>query len=177
MKRLLILALACVTLAACGRVPEGVEPVSGFELDRYLGTWYEIARLDHRFERGLTDITARYGLRDGGGVDVLNRGWDTAKGEWREAEGKARFVGAEDVASLEVSFFGPFYGGYNVVELDPSYSLAMVAGPNRDYLWILARRPDPPSGEVERLVRRAEELGFDTSRLIYVSHERAAAQQ
>jgi apolipoprotein D and lipocalin family protein len=177
MKKFLILACACACLAACGRVPEGIEPVSGFELDRYLGTWYEIARLDHRFERGLTDITARYSLRDGGGVAVLNRGWDTAKGDWREAEGKARFVGAEDVASLEVSFFGPFYGGYNVVDLDPSYSLALVAGPNRDYLWILARSPEPPREEVERLVRRADELGFDTSRLIYVTHERAAGQR
>ncbi|HSQ70040.1 MAG TPA: lipocalin family protein, partial [Steroidobacteraceae bacterium] len=112
MKKLLVLAFACACAAACGRVPEGIEPVSDFDIDRYLGTWFEIARLDHRFERGLTDITARYRLRDGGGVDVLNRGWDAAKGEWREAEGKARFVGSEDVASLEVSFFGPFYGGY-----------------------------------------------------------------
>jgi apolipoprotein D and lipocalin family protein len=73
---------------------------------------------------------------------------------------------------LEVSFFGPFYGGYNVVDLDPGYQLALVAGPTRKYLWILARRPDPPREAVERLVARAAELGFDTSELIYVEHDK-----
>jgi apolipoprotein D and lipocalin family protein len=166
------LMLTAVLLAGCARIPDGIEAVGGFDAERYLGTWYEVARLDHRFERGLDNITANYTARDVGGIDVLNRGFDRARGEWREARGRARFVGPRDTAMLEVSFFGPFYGGYNVVDLDPGYQLALVAGPTRKYLWILARRPDPPREAVERLVARAAELGFDTSELIYVEHDK-----
>ena len=168
MRPFLLLALAL--LAGCGQIPDGVEAVGGFDAERYLGRWYEIARLDHRFERGLDSISATYTARDDGGIDVLNRGYDRAAGEWREARGRARFVGPRDVAMLEVSFFGPFYGGYNVVALDPDYQLSLVAGPTRDYLWILARQPDPPRDAVDRLVKRAAELGFDTDALIWVSH-------
>ena len=168
MRPLLFVALAL--LAGCGQIPDGVEAVGGFDAERYLGRWYEIARLDHRFERGLDSISATYTARADGGIDVLNRGYDRAAGEWREARGRARFVGPRDVAMLEVSFFGPFYGGYNVVALDPDYQLALVAGPTRKYLWILARQPDPPREAVERFVQRAGEFGFDTDALIWVSH-------
>ena len=168
MRPFLFLALAL--LAGCGQIPDGVQAVGGFDAERYLGRWYEIARLDHRFERGLDSISATYTARADGGIDVLNRGYDRAAGEWREARGRARFVGPRDVAMLEVSFFGPFYGGYNVVALDPDYQLSLVAGPTREYLWILARQPDPPRDAVERLVKRAGELGFDTDALIWVSH-------
>ena len=171
MMRALVL-LAAVVLGGCAQIPDGVEAVGGFDAERYLGRWYEIARLDHRFERGLDNISATYTARPDGGIDVLNRGYDRAKGEWREAQGKARFVGPRDRAMLEVSFFGPFYGGYNVVDLDPDYQLALVVGPSSDYLWVLSRRPDPPREAVERVVRRAAELGFDTSALIYVQHDR-----
>ena len=170
MRPFLLLALAL--LAGCGQIPDGVEAVGGFDAERYLGRWYEIARLDHRFERGLDSISATYTARADGGIDVLNRGYDRAAGEWREAHGRARFVGPRDVAMLEVSFFGPFYGGYNVVALDPDYQLSLVTGPTRDYLWILARQPDPPREAVDRLVKRADELGFDTDALIWVSHAR-----
>jgi apolipoprotein D and lipocalin family protein len=169
--RTLILALAAV-LAGCAQIPDGIEAVEDFDSNRYLGKWYEIARLDHRFERGLEDVTANYAARDDGGIDVLNRGYDVQKGEWREARGRAKLVGPAGTASLGVSFFGPFYGGYNVVDLDPDYQIALVAGPTRSYLWVLARRPDPPREEVERLVRRAAELGFDTQALIYVAQGR-----
>ena len=157
-------------LAGCGQIPDGVHAVDGFDAERYLGRWYEIARLDHSFERGLDSISATYTARPDGGIDVLNRGYDRAAGEWREARGRARFVGPRDVAMLEVSFFGPFYGGYNVVALDPDYQLSLVAGPTRNYLWILARQPDPPPAAVDRMVKRAAELGFDTGALIWVSH-------
>ena len=166
-----ILLLALALLAGCAQVPDGVQAVNGFDAERYLGRWYEVARLDHSFERGLDNISATYTSRDDGGIDVLNRGYDRAEGQWREARGKARFVGPRDVAMLEVSFFGPFYGGYNVVALDPDYQLSLVAGPTRKYLWILARRPDPPREAVDRLVQRAGELGFDTSALIWVRHD------
>ena len=162
--------IACAVLAGCAQIPDGVEPVQGFDATRYLGTWYEVARLDHRFERGLTRVTATYAARDDGGIDVLNRGFDVAKGSWSEAKGRAKFVGPRDVGQLKVSFFGPFYGGYNVVDLDPTYSHALVVGPNRSYLWILSREPDPPRETVDRLVARARALGFDTDALIFVSH-------
>jgi len=162
--------IALAFIAGCVGVPEGIEPVTGFQAERYMGRWYEVARLDHRFERGMEQITATYELRPDGTVAVLNRGYRTDKGEWGEVSGKAKFLGEPDVAALKVSFFGPFYGGYNVVDLDPGYQHALVAGPNRSYLWILSRTPTPPRTEVERLVAKAKALGFDTSQLIYVKH-------
>lgn len=158
-------------LSGCVRLPDGVEPVQGFEPDRYLGTWYEIARLDHSFERGLSRVTAQYGKRDDGGISVLNRGYDAEKGEWSEAEGKAYFVQSEDVGHLKVSFFGPFYSAYGVFELDEEYQYAWVAGHDRDYLWLLARSPEPDQAMIDRFVRRAAELGYDTGELIFVEHE------
>jgi apolipoprotein D and lipocalin family protein len=163
----LVAAFAFV-LAGCVGAPEGVEPVRGFEVERYMGRWHEIARLDHRFERGLEQVTATYALNPDGTVSVLNKGYNPAKGEWSEAEGKAKFVGAQDVGALKVSFFGPFYGAYNVIDLDPQYQHALVVGPNRSYLWILARSSALPADVVERLVGKAKALGFDTSTLIYV---------
>lgn len=163
--------VALAALAGCRQAPDGVEPVEGFDAVRYLGTWYEVARLDHGFERGLSRVTATYAAREDGGIDVLNRGYDAGKGEWREARGRARFVGPREVGALEVSFFGPFYGGYNVIDLDPAYSIALVAGPTRSYLWILSRQPDPGREAVERVVMRARALGLDTDALIYVDHE------
>jgi len=170
-RRILLLALMLACCAGCTGVPDGVDVVDGFELDRYLGTWYEIARLDHSFERGLTNVTAEYSLREDGGVAVLNRGYREDKGEWDEASGKAYFVDEPDVGRLKVSFFGPFYGGYNIVELDKTdYSYSMIVGPNRSYLWILARSPDVDQAIVDRLVARAESLDFPTDELIFVDH-------
>jgi apolipoprotein D and lipocalin family protein len=166
-----IVSLAAL-LAGCGGggAPEGIEPVRGFQVERYMGKWYEIVRLDHRFERGMEKVTATYTLNDDGTVAVLNRGFRTAKGEWDEASGKARFVGSPDVGALEVSFFGPFYGAYNIVDLDPEYQHVLIVGPSRDYLWILSRTPDPPAQEVDRLIAKAGQLGFDTGALIRVRH-------
>jgi len=152
-------------------VPEGVEPVRDFELEPYLGTWYEIARLDHSFERGLSRVTATYSPREDGGVKVVNRGYDAEAGEWEEAVGRAYFIEEPNVGRLKVSFFGPFYGGYNVIALDEDYRWSLVAGPNRDYLWILARSPDLAEDVVADLVARAERLDFPTEELIYVSHQ------
>jgi apolipoprotein D and lipocalin family protein len=168
---LLILPL----LASCGGTPDGIEVVDDFELNRYLGTWYEIARLDHRFERGLSSVSANYSMREDGGVKVLNKGIDTDSGEWEEAIGKAYFIGDSDVGQLKVSFFGPFYGGYNIVELDKvGYEYSMVVGPSKKYLWILARDPDLDPEVVKRLVDKAQALGFATEDLIYVSHAETA---
>jgi apolipoprotein D and lipocalin family protein len=164
----LLLTAIAFLLAGCLGAPDGVEPVQGFEVERYMGRWHEIARLDHRFERGLEQVTATYALNPDGTVSVLNKGYNPAKGEWSEAQGKAKFAGAQDVGALKVSFFGPFYGAYNVIELDADYQHALVVGPNLSYLWILARSPALPAEVVERLVAKAKALGFDTSALIYV---------
>lgn len=157
-------------LAGCAHAPEGIEPVRDFDVQRYMGTWHEVARLDHGFERGMDKVTATYSLQPDGTVRVVNRGFLTAKNEWREAVGKATFTGPSDVGALKVSFFGPFYGGYNVVDIDPDYSTVLIVGPTRSYLWILSRVPDPPAVTVERLVRKARDLGFDTGALVYPRH-------
>lgn len=160
-------------VSACTGLPQGTSAVTDFELERYLGTWYEIARFDHSFERGLTDVTANYTLRDDGGVRVLNRGFNAKNAEWEEAIGKAYPVAEPDVGRLKVSFFGPFYAGYNILELDvDAYEYALVAGPDRSYLWILARSPDLPKAVVQSLVDKAQSLDFPVEQLIYVSHER-----
>ncbi len=167
-----IFLLTIVFQSGCTGIPDGVQAVTGFELDRYLGTWYEIARLDHSFERGMSNVTANYSMRDDGGVSVLNRGYKVSKGEWGEASGKAYVVGDVDVGQLKVSFFGPFYGGYNIVELDKSgYQYALVAGPDRDYLWILSRTAQMEPDVLQSLVNKARELGFATDELIFVEHD------
>ncbi|MFC5704706.1 lipocalin family protein [Aeromonas eucrenophila] len=163
--RSLLCLLGALLLTACTGLADGIRPVTGFQLDRYLGTWYEIARLDHSFERGLEEVSASYSLRGDGGVRVINRG-KQSDGSWREAEGKAYFVDKPDEARLKVSFFGPFYGGYNVI--DPDYRLSLVTSYNHDYLWILSRSPNPPKARVDALVAKAKALGFATDRLIWV---------
>ena len=165
-----VIALAPFVLGACVGMPPGVKPVENFELDRYLGKWYEIARLDHSFERGLQNITAEYSLRDDGGVKVINRGYSAKKG-WDEAEGKAYFVEESDLGFLKVSFFGPFYGSYIVFELEENYEYAFVSGPKTSYLWLLARQPEVSDEVMQRFKSRAGELGFDLQELIIVSHE------
>ena len=113
-----------VLILGCARIPDNVEVVKGFNVLRYLGTWYEIARLDHSFERGLSNVSATYTLRKDGGIKVLNKGYDKKRGKWKQSEGKAYFVAGTDVGRLKVSFFGPFYGGYNIIDLDKKdYSL------------------------------------------------------
>jgi apolipoprotein D and lipocalin family protein len=164
---------ATISLAGCTGIPSGTEPVTGFELGRYLGQWYEIARLDHSFERGLHCVTATYSLRDDEGVRVINRGYHIEEQAWDEAEGRAYFIEEEGVGRLKVSFFGPFFGGYNILELDNDYQWALVAGPNRDYLWILSRTPQMEPDTEARLRERAAALNFPTDELIDVEHGEA----
>jgi apolipoprotein D and lipocalin family protein len=173
--RSVILALFfALTLASCSTAPpDGVRPVTSFDINRYLGRWYEIARLDHSFERGMSDVNATYQLQDDGSVKVVNRGYDTQRQAWKEAIGRALFIGDSTTGSLKVSFFGPFYGGYHVIALDQeSYRWALVAGPDRDYLWILARDRKLPTEAREKLVSQARTLGFATEKLIWVEQTR-----
>jgi apolipoprotein D and lipocalin family protein len=161
--------LIVTLLTGCVGIPEGLKAVEGFEINRYLGTWYEVARLDHSFERGLEKISATYTLGDDGSVDVLNKGWDTKAGEWHQAQGKAYFVERTDIGMLIVSFFGPFYGGYNIIELDKKdYAYSMITGPDRSYFWILSRTKQLPQATLQTLIDQAKALGFETDKLIFV---------
>lgn len=165
-------------LTGCLGTPDGVEPVSDFNADAYLGTWYEIARLDHSFERGLSRVTAEYSRREDGGIRVVNRGFSEQKNEWKSAEGRAYFVGDDSIAHLKVSFFGPFFSTYAVFGLDhEQYQYAFVSGFNRSYLWLLARTPTVNEKLIRRFEERAEELGFDADQLIYVSQQPTPATQ
>jgi apolipoprotein D and lipocalin family protein len=166
-----LVALLALMLAGCVGMPDTVRPVGNFQLERYLGTWYEIARLDHSFERGLSRVSAEYSLREDGGVRVLNRGYKATEKKWKEAEGKAYFVQDSQTGFLKVSFFGPFYGSYVIFELDPGYRYAVVSGPDTSYLWILARDRHLDDGLKRDLIARAAARGFDTSGLILVEHE------
>ena len=169
-RALLALTLS-LGLGGCLGIPANVEPVQGFELDRYLGTWYEIARMDHSFERGLSNVSAQYSPREGGGVKVVNRGYDESKGSWNDAVGKAFFIGDPSVGQLKVSFFGPFYGAYNVVALDQeAYQWSLVVGPDTGYLWILARSTSLEETVLDQILSMAQSYGFDTSELIFVEH-------
>ena len=171
MKRAAIL-LFLLGLAGCTSVPEGVTPVTGFESERYLGTWYEIARFDHSFEEGLSRVTATYSKREDGGIRVLNKGYDAATGEWDEAEGKAYFVSDETTGHLKVSFFGPFYASYVIAELDKdNYQYSLVTGPDRSYLWILARQPTLSQDVLDELLSKAKSLGYATDEFIWVEHK------
>ncbi|CNC52223.1 lipocalin family protein [Yersinia alsatica] len=169
---------ATLLSVACGVTPpKDVKIVDNFQLPRYLGTWYEIARLDHSFERGLDHVTANYSLRDDGGVKVVNRGYNVKKQQWQESIGKAYFIGSPQQASLKVSFFGPFYGGYNVIDLDDEYQHALIAGPNRDYLWILSRTPTIDTQTQQRLVAVAQHYGFPVDKLIWVEQGEMSLRQ
>ncbi|MBT8047993.1 MAG: lipocalin [Xanthomonadales bacterium] len=159
-------------LSGCTGVPTGVEPVGNFDVNRYLGKWYEIARLDHSFERGLSRVTAEYSLRDDGGIKVVNRGFSSSENEWDEAEGKAYFVGPENEGFLKVSFFGPFYGSYIVFELEQEdYQYSFISGPDTSYLWLLSRTPTVGDDIIQRFETKASALGFDTTSLIYVEQD------
>ena len=170
------LAGGAIYAARNPRIPEGVHPVEGFDLDRYLGKWHELARIEHSFEKGLQRTQAEYSRRPDGSVQVINRGFDARRGEWKVAHGKAKPTIAPDVAALKVTFFGPLYGGYNVVALGESYQWAMVIGSSLEHCWILSRTKQLPPALRDQLVARAQALGIDTRALIWVTHERTDPQ-
>ncbi len=159
-----------LSLAGCATIPDNTKAVSNFELNRYLGKWYEIARMDFRFEKNMDNTTAEYSLDKNGKVKVVNSGYDYVKNEYKSAEGKAKFRGQSDIAELEVSFFGPFYSAYNVIALDPEYKYALVAGKNTDYLWILSRTTSIPEEVKQEYLKLATDAGYDVSKLVWVNH-------
>lgn len=172
MKKLkILLTVVLFALFGCTSKPDGIEPVNNFDLNPYLGKWYEIARLDHSFEAGLSQVSAEYKVRSDGGIDVINRGYSAQKGEWNQAKGKAYFVEDENTGHLKVSFFGPFYSSYIIFELGDEYDYAFVSGYNHEYLWLLSRTPTVNDALLERFKRVAKQNGFDVDGLIMVEQQ------
>lgn len=166
-----VILLICFIIASCQNIPETAEAVQGFEKEKYLGKWYEIARLDFKYEEGLNNTSAHYSLNDDGSIKVINKGYDVEKKEWKEAKGKARFVENDSIGMLKVSFFGPFYSGYNVIAIDENYDYALVAGKDLNYLWILSRETIIPEDIKKEYLKIAEDIGYDTSNLVWVEHD------
>lgn len=158
-------------LVSCSGTPRGIPAVDDFDLNRYLGDWYEIARLDHSFERGLTHVKANYSLNSDGSVKVINTGFSLEENTWEEAVGKAYFVAEKSKGHLKVSFFGPFYGAYVVFKLDKNYQYAFITGYNRNYLWLLSRTPSVSESVKADFINTVTELGFDTDEIIFVQQD------
>ena len=161
-----------IILNSCGSIPKKAKAVENFDVNQYLGTWYEIARFDFRFEKELDNVSAQYSLNEKGNVKVLNSGYNTIKKEWTKAEGIAKFRREKGIAALKVSFFGPFYSGYNVISIDGNYQYALIAGKNIDYIWILSRTKDIPEEIKTKYLKIATEIGYDTSKFIWVNHDK-----
>lgn len=179
-KRAAPYALAGAAVAATGLwlwqktrigLPEGAVPVSNFDADRYLGEWYEIARFDYRFEKGLKNVTAHYAKNPDGSIKVTNRGQHIQSGEWSQSTGKAKFLGDEHTARLKVSFFGPFYAAYTVIALDEDYQYALVVGNDLEYLWLLSRAPEMPDDIRIQYLKQAASLGYDVGQLIWTEQD------
>lgn len=168
MVKYFIVVCMIFSFLSCSTIPKGVKAVSPFDKNKYLGKWYEIARFDFKFEKGLNNTSAEYSLRDDGKIKVVNRGYDDSVKKWKQAVGKAKFVGDENMAMLKVSFFGPFYAGYNVIAIDSAYKYALVSGASRKYLWILSREKSIPAEIRKQFLGKADQLGYKTSELLWI---------
>lgn len=157
---------------ACSRMPKAAVAVKPFDIAKYLGKWYEIARLDFKYERNLNNTTAEYSLNDNGTIKVDNKGYNTKTGKWKQAIGKAKFVGDDHTAELKVSFFGPFYSRYTVIAIDNDYKYALVAGANLNYLWILSRETNIPDTVKDRYLKIAADVGYTTENLLWIRHDK-----
>lgn len=166
------LLLAMFVFWSCSTIPKGVVAVKPFNKEKYLGKWYEIARLDFKYERNLNNTTAEYSLNENGSIKVDNRGFNFKNKKYEQAIGKAKFIGDEDIAMLKVSFFGPFYAGYNVIALDEDYMYALVSGDRFKYLWILSRETKIPDDIRKKYLKIAEDYGYNTADLIWVEHDK-----
>ncbi len=178
MKNIITFIVAALTLTSCAGNPISVEPVEGFEADRYLGKWYEVARLDHSFERGMSNVTANYSQNDDGTISVLNRGFKQQKGKYTVAKGKAKFAVDNKIGHLKVSFFGPFYGDYILFDLDKvGYEYAFVSGGKDNYLWLLSRTPTISDALRQDFIAKSTALGYNTENLIWVEQNEVESPQ
>ncbi len=169
---IIINTVVMIGLFSCSTIPNGVKAVEPFEKGKYLGKWYEIARIDFKYEKDLNNTTAEYSLNANGTIKVNNKGYNAKKGEWVQAIGKAKFVGHETIGMLKVSFFGPFYSGYNVIALDPDYKYALIAGASYKYLWILSRETSIPGEIRNKYLKIAEDFGYNPSDLLWIAHDK-----
>jgi len=169
----LVFGVMMCLFISCKTIPEKATAVSSFDKSKYLGKWFEIARLDFKFERNLNNTTAEYSLKDNGLIKVDNKGFNVKTNEWKQSVGKAKFAEDENVAKLRVSFFGPFYSGYNVIAIDKDYQYALIAGESLDYMWILSRKTTIPDEIRQNYLKIAKEIGYKTEDLIWVKHDKA----
>ncbi|WP_019529551.1 lipocalin family protein [Dasania marina] len=169
--RYLLFTAALTLLSGCIGIPEGITPVNNFDINRYTGKWYEIARLDHSFERNMQSVSAEYSVHSDGGITVINRGLKKENNQWKTAEGKAYFVRDNSTAHLKVSFFGPFYGSYIVFELDEEYQHAFITSTNRSYLWLLSRSPTISLDLKNHFIDKITRLGFEAKNIIFVNQD------
>jgi len=149
-----------------------ISPVKNFKVESYMGHWYEVARLDFKFQKGLDNCAAFYSLNENGSVKVINSGFRDEKNKWEYAKGKAKFRGEKNLGELKVSFFGPFYSDYNVVAIADNYKYALVFGKNLDYMWILSRTKQIPDSIREDFTNIARNAGYDVSNLLWANHDK-----
>ena len=170
-----LLGVAAVAVAvnssSCVSIPKGAKAVQPFQKEKYLGTWYEIARFDFKFERGLSHVSATYSEINANTIRVVNKGYNQTKNKWKQSIGKAKFVDETTLGRLKVSFFGPFYAGYNVIAIDDQYRYALIAGNNLNYLWILSREKHIPENIKRKYLEQAEALGYDLKKLIWTTQD------
>ena len=167
-----IIAVMSVCLLGCGSTAHSVPVVKNFDANQYLGKWYEIARLDFWFERNLNNTSAEYSKLADNRIEVINRGFNYKTQKWKQAKGKAKFKNTPDEGALEVSFFGPFYSGYNVIAIDDAYKYVLIAGESLKYLWVLSRETTIPAEVKNNYLKIAEEVGYNTGNLIWVKHDK-----
>lgn len=165
--------IAFVLTSCKSTIPKKAVAVTNFDKAKYLGKWFEIARLDYKWEKNLNNVTAEYSLKDDGTIKVDNRGYNVKKDKWEESIGKAKSVTKDDVGMLKVSFFGPFYSGYNVIAIDPDYKYALVAGESLKYMWILSREKTIPESVKADYLIKAQEIGYNVLDLVWVEHDKA----
>lgn len=162
--------MSLLTLFGCGQ-KQDLPTIENFELNKYLGTWYEVQRLPNSFEKNLKCVTATYSLRDNGKINVYNKGVNSKTGKTDDITGYATVPNAKKPAQLKVTFFWPFGGDYYVIDLDSSYTTALVGVPNRKYLWLLSREPDIEESRLQQMLKVAKDQGFDVDALEKIKHD------
>jgi apolipoprotein D and lipocalin family protein len=165
MKNLTTTIILLLMTISCNRNKLISKPVQNFDINKYLGTWYEIARTDNKFEKGCTNVSAEYTMRSDGGINVINR--CNVGDKSKKASGRGYFRNAKNIGSLKVAFFWPFYGNYNVIYIDKDYQYALVDGGSLDYLWILSKTKTIPQEQKSQMLNIAKENGFNVDNLIY----------
>ncbi|HEY1038061.1 MAG TPA: lipocalin family protein [Bacteroidia bacterium] len=166
-----LILIAWFSIIGRTTIPAKVKAVKPFYLDKYVGKWFEIARFDYYWEKDLKNVVAMYIKNTDGTVNVINMGYDSKKKKWKQSIGKAKFVADTNEGKLQVSFFGPFYSGYNVIAIDKDYQYALIAGRNLHYLWILSRKREIPGDIEEEYLKIAKNMGYDISRLTWTRHD------